>query len=57
MALERAQDEAAKKWLEAGAKGRPQWALRESRRVPMFGIVVFVAVLVLVVAIVVGFAA
>jgi hypothetical protein len=60
LALQRAQDEAARKWLEAGAKGRPPWAPRGTRTDPSFGgvvVVVAVLVLVLVVATLIAFAA
>jgi hypothetical protein len=54
LALQRAQDEAARRWLEAGAKGRPPWATRGSRKHPVFGVGVFVTVLVLVVAVLIA---
>jgi hypothetical protein len=53
-ALQRAQDDAARKWLEAGAKGRPPWTPRERERHPVLGVVLVVFVLVVVAAIVVA---
>jgi hypothetical protein len=57
LAVQRAQDEAARKWFDGGAKGRPPWARGERRQDPVFGVVVLVAVLVLIVAILIAFAA
>jgi hypothetical protein len=54
MALQRAQDEAARRWLEAGAKGRPPWATRDSRRSPVFGTRVYLTVLLVVVAVLIA---
>jgi hypothetical protein len=54
LAIQRAQDEAARRWLEAGAKGRPPWATWDAKKSPVFGVGLFVSVLVLVVAILVA---
>jgi hypothetical protein len=53
-ALQRAQDDAARKWLEAGAKGRPPWTPRERKTHPVLGVVLVVIVLVVVAAMVIA---
>jgi hypothetical protein len=53
MAVQRAQDEAAKKWLEAAARGRPPWAPREDERRPPWGVVVVVILVVVLIGVVI----